>query len=167
VSDIEAIKLDSVLFYLVGQRAVFLALFGMCELKKGPQWLASIATVDAAIKASAGANWEDVCAYMIVEALRFFSDKTDGELFSRGLTIKESNDEVNSIASAEYFWAASLVRKEDPEQVDFSGVAAVRGARVISLITFLYWWHKVNKVETSAAFKKVKASPSTLNRPGF
>jgi hypothetical protein len=42
-------------------------------------------------------------------------------------------------------WSASIVRRDDPEKVDFSKKAAVRGAKWFVLVAHLYWFLRANR----------------------
>jgi DGQHR domain-containing protein len=158
VERIESIKKDNVLFFLVGQRSVFAALFNLCESQKGPTWFKHIKTIHKELKLDDFIRcWQDFFAFMIVEALSDLS-KNAPNLLLIPFSVKAGSKRLKDLASASVFWGGSIVKREDPAQVDFSGKAAERGARAILVIVFLYWWLKTNNKTDTQDIKKTIAA---------
>lgn len=157
VDEVEAIKKDNILFFLVGQRAVFLSLFSLTATGKAPNWFRDI----SAIEKKLGLNdfkdsWHEFSSYMLVEALWALYKKAP-KCLSRDMKVKGVTGILRGLAAGTHFWGGSLIKREDPAQVDFSGKAADRGSKVILVIVFLYWWLRANAdLDAKAAKSQIK-----------
>jgi DGQHR domain-containing protein len=140
------LKKDSVFFYLVGQRALTIALIDLVGSRRGDSW-AALAGLDLD---SYAACFQDLYADYLVQGVNavYRQGASEKDVFAKGCRVqREPNRLTEGLSSA--FWAASLVKRDDPDQIDFSDSAAVRGSKWFALIAHLHWFLKVNREEVT------------------
>ena len=137
LADIEALKRESLFFYLVGQRALVLSLISLVESRDGPD-LAEACGLPIADYS----NIQDFCADYLGQAIDSMW-KSAPRLFTKPFRVaRDVTGETEELPDA--FWAGTLVKRDQTEQIDFSEKAAQRGARWFSLMAHLYWFVETN-----------------------
>ena len=143
VNEIENIKKDKILFFLVGQRAVIRCVSELCEKQELNHWATSL-------------NWkvvdfkncpQDFYAKFTVDALNGIKNTVSGAaILSRSAAVPKSGRARTIKSYSPYFWAGSLMTRDasDPT-MDYSKVAMERGTAVIALMIFSYWFIVSNK----------------------
>lgn len=128
----------SLLFFLTGQRALVLSL-GMCVDVGDSDPSGSAAKIAEMFGWPRPASQSDkvvVFSKVIAEAIGYWEQKEKGYMFTKSVR-------CSKVARfPQTFWQGSILKRETPEAVDFSGIAAGRGARLICLMTAL-WLHCV------------------------
>lgn len=146
IDKIDDIKRDSIFFLLVGQRAVFLCLLDLCAVDN-MRWKKNISFKS---KDSSKLFPEDSPSYyyfyswMITTALNaYYDNDNDIAIFLRTCQLVVGGKK--QIGRRGFLWSGSLVSRDDPERVDFSKAAAIRGSKVLGVLVFLYWFLESNK----------------------
>ncbi len=133
------VKRDSVAYLLVGQRALVFTLLDLVQSRTPEEW-AHAAGID--YPGPFRDCIQDFYALYMVEALNAFYD-ADPCLFSRDFSVgAEASGYTTDIPRS--FWAGTLVRRDQPDTVDFSEKAAERGSRWFRLMAHLYWCSRAN-----------------------
>lgn len=139
----DKIKEDSIFFLLVGQRALVLAMVALVESKEGPDW-----AKHAKIKLDNFRGcFQDFYAHYLTEAVNAIhakSKRPNGTFYKQCQVKRHKDDEELLDPVNRAFWAGSLVRRDDPSQVDFSMAGAKRGAKWFTLISHLYRFMRCN-----------------------
>ena len=139
---IEQLKNESVFFYLVGQRALVFSLISLVESRNASDLADDCDLPIGAYKD----NLQDFYAHYLAQAIDSVWN-SDPAVFTKGYRIaRKSGGATDDLPDA--FWAGTLVRRDQTQQVDFSEKAAQRGSVWFSLIAHLYWFVKVNEVAT-------------------
>ena len=149
VSRIDAMKKKSLFFYLVGQRALILSLITLVQ-SKAAITLARECGIDIQDYAD---NLQDFYAVYLAEAVNAVWDRNPG-VFSKGCRVERDSSGLTE-ALPDAFWAATLVRREQVDMIDYSAKAALRGSSWFVLIAHLYWFMKVNEIERSKDAKMI------------
>lgn len=138
------IKENRILFFLVGQRALIYSLIELLNENKIVKW-ADVTNVG--LEEFTECPY-DFCAFYLVKALNklfsVFEPGTDG-FFEKSCKVTENNYEDEARPLRKEFWAGSLTRRENPEELDFSEAAAKRGAKWFTLVAHFYWFLKCNR----------------------
>ena len=138
LDDIERLKQESVFFYLVGQRALLLSLIELVASRDAPE---------LAVKCGISLNdfqqnMQDFYAVYLATAISEIWNR-NSTLFQKGCRVRRDSSGITSDLASE-LWAGTLVRREQPDQVDFSENAARRGSRWFTLMAHLYWFVQIN-----------------------
>lgn len=142
ITEIDATKKDSLFFYLVGQRALVLSLISLVE-SKAAVTLAQQCGIDIQDYAT---NLQDFYAVYLANAVNAIWD-AEPDIFDKGYRIqRDENGFTENLPDA--FWAATLVRREQVDSIDFSAKAAMRGSAWFVLMAHLYWFLRVNHIQT-------------------
>ena len=139
LDDIEKLKQESVFFYLVGQRALLLSLIELVASRDAPE-LASKCGISLN---DFRQNMQDFYAVYLGTAISDIWNRNP-TLFQKGYKVRRDSSGITSDLASE-LWAGALVRREQPDQVDFSENAARRGSRWFTLMAHLYWFVQINK----------------------
>jgi DGQHR domain-containing protein len=147
VSHINAnIKEDRILFYLTTQRSLVHALIALLNEDMLLHWAQDI-EMDLE-------NFSDCIydfgAFYLVEAINklfstFSAESSDPGLFKTACQVSEGNRSEVAVDFRKEFWAASLTKPFNPHEMEFSAVAAKRGAKWFVFIAHLHWFLKCNK----------------------
>jgi hypothetical protein len=149
VAEIDRLKKDSVFFYLVGQRALVFALRQLVEARNAVQ----LSEACGLGIHDYGDNLQDFYAHYLERAISSLWKK-NGALYGKGYRVeRDPSGETDELPNV--FWAGTLVRRDQPSQVDFSEKAAERGARWFTLMAHLYWFARVHQVRTKEGFAPV------------
>ena len=136
VDEIDKMKRHSVFFYLVGQRALVFSLIGLVGAKNAIE-LAEACDLDVQKYEN---NIQDFYTFYMERAISsvWNENKT---LFEKGYRVeRDPNGRTEELSNS--FWAGSLARRDQPQQIDFSERAAERGSRWFTLIAHMYWFAK-------------------------
>ena len=140
----EKFKKDSIFYYLVGQRALFLSLIDLARRQKAVNWANRIGVDYSTFEYCPN----DFYAFYLITAINKYYKRGSGELFDKGFTVNRSRSQGNSLYEySKCFWAASLVKRDDPNNMDFSESGAKRGKEFITLLAHTYWFTKINNVK--------------------
>jgi len=123
---------ENVVFFLTGQRAMFIALRNLVDLRCAGD--VANARKEAKLLASLKAN--DYCAYLLASTLTMLQNTRNGKLLRKDCDVTHRPDETKVFPPK--FWAGSIVFKEKPETVDFGLAAAERAAKWMTLITLMH-----------------------------
>ena len=129
---------NSIFFLLVGQRALVFSLIQLARADRCLEWAERIETDFGPFEDC----HPDFYAFYLSEAVSKLHG-TEPELFQKGFRVPRALPEMTEDLPTQ-FWAGSLVRREQPDQVDFSEKAAQRGEKWFTLMTHLYWAFRVN-----------------------
>jgi DGQHR domain-containing protein len=136
-------KHKRILFFLVGQRALILTLIELLNRNKIHSWAPN---TDIDLDQFSTCIY-DFCSYYLVEGLNHlytvFSPGSDG-LFEKTCKVDEENFSIDANDVTKYFWAGSLVKRDNPTDMDFSDAAAKRASAWFAFIVHLYWFLKKN-----------------------
>lgn len=142
VNEINArIKLNSVFFLIVTQRALVLALSNLIGSRKAADW-SEWAKVDLKPFQEC---MHDFYAFYLVEAVNaLHSAGAKRNPFEKKAQVKRkaSNALLNRIVS--WFWAGSILDRLDPDRVDFGEAGAKRTSKWFVLMAHLHWFLKTN-----------------------
>ena len=129
---------NSIFFLLVGQRALVFSLIQLARADRCFDWAERIKTDFSPFEDC----HQDFYAFYLSEAVSALH-RTEPELFEKAFRVPRALPEVTEDLPT-HFWAGTLVRREQPDQVDFSEKAAQRGEKWFTLMTHLYWAFRVN-----------------------
>lgn len=128
-------------YYLVGQRALVFALIKQVATNNAATWAS---TIGADIhKFSYSPN--DFYAHFFVEAL----NSIEKNLRLKSKSIFKKNVPFHSGAGilgdlSNNLWAGSICKRDKTDEIDYSEKAAIRGSKIFLLLTYLYWFKKLN-----------------------
>lgn len=143
-NDIKQVRLpntdpeEHLLFFLTGQRSMILALRFMFDVGGDPS--------STATKLSAELGWEVpttrgdealVFARVLAEAISHWDQVDDGIVFTKACTCGKSTGDIPKA-----LWRGSILKRESATSVDFSGIAAERGSRMLYLLTACWLYKK-------------------------
>ena len=144
LSAIDALKRESVFFYLVGQRALVFSLISLVE-SKAVVYLSD--QCGLAIQDFAD-NLQDFYATYLAIAINALWCRRP-QLFAKGYRVdRDPGGATDDLSNA--FWAGTLVKRDQADQIDFSDAAAFRGSAWFVMIAHLYWFLRVNGFRTVA-----------------
>ncbi len=162
----EKIKKVNVLFYLVGQRALINSFVTLCGSDMSTYW-SEWGGVDLSRFEKGGTL--DYYAFYLVESINALHSGFDVKtgLLYRNRRIKRKGDGITSDIS-DWFWAGSIVLRDNPETVDFSEAAAKRGAKWFTVFAHLYWLKRTNSkgVKKSHVLRAVE-DPDAVSQFAF
>ena len=140
LDDIETLKRESVFFFLVGQRALVLALRALVASRDGPDLAKS-----CGLSIDEYPNIQDFCADYLGQAVDSLW-KIAPQIFGKGFRVpRDVSGDTDELPDS--FWAGTLVKRDRTEEIDFSEKAAQRGRRWFSLMAHLYWFVETNNLE--------------------
>lgn len=140
VDEIDNLKRNSVFFYLVGQRALVFSLMGLVGSKNAIE-LADACDLDVQEYRD---NMQDFYAFYMERAISSIW-KENKALFDKGYRVeRDPNGRTEELPNS--FWAGTLARRDQPQQIDFSEKAAERGSRWFTLMAHMYWFTKANRL---------------------
>ena len=139
---IDALKKETVFFYLVGQRALVFALKSLVESKEAVYFADTCGfSID-----DYSDNLQDLYATYLADAVNGLW-RRHPEFFCKGHRVdRDPSGCTDDLSDA--FWAGSLVKRDQSDQIDFSDAAAIRGSAWFVLIVHLYWFIRVNDLAT-------------------
>jgi DGQHR domain-containing protein len=127
------------LFFLTGQRSMVLALRWMfdcgVESAASAQKVAELLGWPAPTTRGAEAL---VFAKVIAAAIDYWDQVDRGVVFTRSVRCSRCGRFPSSL------WQGSILKRENPSMVDFSGIAAERGARMLYLMTAAWLYGKTD-----------------------
>ena len=142
VEAIDDLKSESVFFYLVGQRALVFALISLVE-SKAAVMLAETCGFDIDDYSD---NLQDFYATYLAEAVNALWRQRPSVFSKRYCIQRDPSGFTEDLSDA--FWAASLVKRDQPDQIDFSDAAARRGSAWFVMMAHLHWFLRVNNLTT-------------------
>ena len=142
IATIDTMKTKSLFFYLVTQRALVLSLISLVE-SKAAVTLARECGLDIQDYAD---NLQDFYAFYLAGAVNAVWARNP-QLFAKEYRIaRDGSGLTEDLPNA--FWAATLLRREQVDMIDYSAKAAQRGSAWFVLIAHLYWFIRTNDIQS-------------------